>query len=98
MTRINLDKYYDLALELTFVAKHKRNTNKLKSIITMLETERNNYVSENGITEDAIHFQEVISQLKITCLEALNEDYSKDLEQLEYITSINIINAQNMAA
>lgn len=98
MTRINLDKYYDLALELTFVAKHKRNTNKLKSIITMLETERNNYVSENGITEDAIHFQEVISQLKITYLEALNEDYSKDLEQLEYITSINIINAQNMAA
>ncbi len=90
MDNLNLAKYYDMGLALSFVPSNKRNLTQLERAIKKLEADRNRSVREHGITEYAVQLQEVISQLYIDLKEAKNEDYSANLQNLEYILAINI--------
>lgn len=92
----NLEKYYDMALELSLIPPEKRNVIQIEKAIKKLEVERNRTVRTTGINEYAIQLQEIISELYIDLKEAKNEPYDKNLENLEYIISINIKRAQSL--
>lgn len=91
----NLDKYYDMALLLSFIPPVKRDVINLEKSIRKLEAERNRTVRTIGINEYAIQLQEIISELYINLKEARNEPYAENLENLEYILSINIRRAES---
>lgn len=92
---LDINTYADMPYLLSFVAPQNRNKQEITEAVQKLELERNQTVIEQGITQEAIFLDEIISQLKICLKEATFEDYSHELEHLEFVLSINILRAQN---